>query len=295
MTERFALELGDGRSVDVLAGGPSDALPLVFHTGTPGGLVPVVSLIDAAAAAGLRLIQYARPGYGNSSPQPGRTVADAAGDVAAILDQLGASSFLTAGWSGGGPHALACAALLPGRCLAAASIAGVAPRDADGLDWLAGMAEENHAEFAAAEAGPEPLTAFLGVAAEELAHVTGDELAAGLGGLVTAADRAVLAGQFADYLADSFRAALSTGIAGWRDDDLAFTSGWGFTAGQIATPVSVWQGDLDAMVPHAHGQWLASRIPGASAHLLPGDGHLTLVAARLPDIIADLTALAGQP
>lgn len=293
MSEHFAVRAGSGRSVEVITAGPADGLPFVFHTGTPSGLVPPPSsMIDAAAAAGLRMILYARPGYGRSGPQPGRRVASAPADITAILDHLGAGSFVTAGWSGGGPHALACAALLPGRCLAAATIAGVAPRDAGGLDWLAGMAPENHAEFSAAQAGEEPLTAFLQAVADQIASVTGDDVAAGLGGLVTPADQAVLAGEFADYIAACFRAALSTGVAGWRDDDLAFVANWGFDPGQIAIPVSVWQGDQDAMVPFAHGHWLASRIPGARGHLLPGEGHLTLVTARFGGILADLAARA---
>ena len=143
-----------GRQLEVLVSGPEDGLPLVFHEGTPGGLVAFPPMVTAAAERGLRTVMYARPGYGASTPQPGRRVADAAADVTAVLDALGAGDFVTAGWSGGGPHALACAALLPGRCRAAATIAGVAPRQADGLDWLAGMGEENLAEFAAAQAQP---------------------------------------------------------------------------------------------------------------------------------------------
>jgi len=277
-----------GRSVEVLTAGPPGGRTLVFHDGTPAGLVVPPSLLRAAAERGLRLVSYTRPGYGRSDPQPGRRVADAAADVAAVLDHIGAGEFVTAGWSGGGPHALACAALLPGRCRAAATIAGIAPRDAAGLDWLAGMAPENVAEFTAAEQGEAALTEFLGAAAAGLAGVTGDQIAAGLGDLATPADRAVLTGDLAEYLAESFRAALSAGLAGWRDDDLAFAGDWGFLAGQIAVPVTVWQGDQDAMVPGGHGRWLAGQIPGARARLFPGDGHLTLMFTRIGEILDDL-------
>ncbi|HUJ06883.1 MAG TPA: alpha/beta hydrolase [Streptosporangiaceae bacterium] len=289
--ETFSIAVDGGRSVDVTVAGPPDGLPFVFHTGTPSGLATFRPMIDAAAGRGLRYIQYARPGYGGSAPLPGRRVASAVADLAAVLDHLGAGRFITAGWSGGGPHALACAALLPGRCAAAASIAGVAPRQADGLDWLAGMAAENVAEFGAAERGEAELTALLSAAAEVMAAVTGEQVAAELGGLVTAADRNALTGEFADYLAALFRSALSTGIAGWRDDDLAFTADWGFDPGQITVPVAVWQGDQDAMVPFAHGQWLADRIPGARAHLLSGDGHLTLILRHFGAILDDLAEL----
>jgi pimeloyl-ACP methyl ester carboxylesterase len=290
--ERHTVVLGDGRSVPVLVAGPADGLPLLFHTGTPGGLVDVTPLTDIATASGFRSVLYARPGYGSSDPLPGRRVADAAADVAAVLDYLGAGRFVTAGWSGGGPHALATAALLGGRCAAAATIAGVAPYPADGIDWFSGMAQENIAEFGAAVRGEGPLTAILGAEMASRPDITASEIAEAFGGLVTAADRAAITGWFADYLADSMREALSAGIVGWRDDDLAFVGDWGFGVDQIEVPVAVWHGDQDAMVPFAHGAWLARHVPGARPHLLPGEGHLTLVSGRFGDIMRDLAELA---
>ena len=284
-----------GRQLEVLVAGPEDGLPLVFHEGTPAGLVTFPPMVDAAADRGLRTVLYARPGYGASTTQPGRRVADAAADVAAVLDALGATEFVTAGWSGGGPHALACAALLPGRCRSAATIAGVAPRDADGLDWLAGMGDGNLAEFAATAAGEAELTKFLTEEAGQLRGVTADQVAAGLGDLVSDADKAVITGEFASFLAASFTAALTPGIDGWRDDDLAFNQDWGFGLSALgvdgAAPVAIWQGDQDRMVPFAHGQWLAARIPGATAHLIPGAGHLTLID-RFGLILDDLLSAA---
>jgi pimeloyl-ACP methyl ester carboxylesterase len=219
-------------------------------------------------------------------------VADAAADVTEILDHLGADQFLTAGSSGGGPHALACAALLPGRCLAAASVAGVAPYQAAGLDWLAGMGPENIEEYSAAAAGENALAGFLAAALREVSGMTGAGVAAALGELVAAADTAVLTGDFADDLARSFRGAVREGPAGWRDDDLAFVRDWGFTVASVQVPVAIWQGGQDRMVPFSHGAWLAGQVPGARAHLLPGDGHLTLITSRFGEILDDLAALA---
>jgi pimeloyl-ACP methyl ester carboxylesterase len=284
----------DGRSLELLTVGPPDGLPLLFHNGTPGGLVAFPPMTAAAAERGLRTVMYARPGYGQSAAQPGRRVADTVADAASVLDELGTDQFVTVGWSGGGPHALACAALLPGRCLAAASLAGVAPAQAAGLDWLAGMGPENIEEFAATAQGAAALTAYLEPEADELRQVTAGQVAEALGGLVSAADRDVVTADFAGYLATSFRAALSTGIAGWRDDDLAFVADWGFPvqeAGQV--PVAVWQGTEDRMVPHPHGAWLAGHIPGARAHLLAGEGHLTLAARSFGAVLDDLLDLAG--
>jgi pimeloyl-ACP methyl ester carboxylesterase len=153
--------LPDGRKLDVLIAGPPDGLPLVLHEGTPVGLVLYPPTVQAARVRGLRVILAARPGYEGSTPRPGHRVVDVAADTAAVLGELGADTFVTLGWSGGGPHTLACAAALPGRCLAAASIAGVAPYAAKGLDWLAGMGPENVDEFGAAVSGEAALTEFL--------------------------------------------------------------------------------------------------------------------------------------
>jgi pimeloyl-ACP methyl ester carboxylesterase len=294
----------DGRIVEVLTDGPPDGLPLVLHEGTPIGLTVYPATVQAAAVRGLRVVQIARPGYEGSTPKPGRRVADVADDVASVLTALGADTFLTAGWSGGGPHTLACAALLPGRCLAAASIAGVAPYGAAGLDWAAGMGKENVEEFDAALAGEAALTAFLSAAAGQLKGVTGAEVADALGDLIPAVDKAALTGEYADHVAGALRAALSSGIAGWRDDDLAFTTDWGFSLWpesadsspgprERPAPVAVWQGDQDRMVPYAHGKWLAEHITGARAHLLPGEGHLTLTVTSIDRILDDLLDLAG--
>lgn len=295
--ERLTVPAADGRTLDVLTLGPPDGLPLVFHSGTPAGLVAYGPMTETAAALGLRTVMYSRPGYGASSQYPGRLIADAAADVTAILDHLGAGPFVTAGWSGGGPHALACAALLPGRCLAAASMAGVAPYGGQGLDWLGDMAPENVQEFTAATDGEAALTSLLEAAAEELRDITAAALADSLGGLVSDADKAVASGDFAEYLAASFRAAVASGIAGWRDDDLAFVRDWGFTLGGGGNagdvPVTIWQGGQDRMVPYAHGAWLAGQLPGARAHLLPGEGHLTLAVTAFSEILADLLDLAA--
>jgi len=293
--ERLTVQ-APGGILDVLVSGPEDGLALVFHTGTPGGLVGSGPAAEAASVRGLRTVRYSRPGYGNSTPQPGRLVADAAADVDAILGHLRIDEFVTAGWSGGGPHALACAALLPVRCLAAATIAGVAPSDSPGLDWLAGMGQENVEEFDAATAGEADLARFLDAAAGELRDITAAQVADGLGDLVSDTDKAVLTGGFAEYLAAMFRAALATGIAGWRDDDLAFARDWGLSLDALghATPVAIWQGDQDRMVPSAHGAWLAANIPRARARLLPGQGHLTLIASEFGRILDDLLDLAGK-
>ncbi len=292
MQERKTVSVpaSDGRILEVMVTGQPDGLPVVFHHGTPGGVAVYQPMITAAAERGLRVVLYGRPGYGGSTEQPGRSVGDAAADVAVILNEIGADQFVTVGWSGGGPHALACARLLAGRCLAAATLAGVAPYSADGLDWLAGMAADNVQEFGAALAGEQELTAMLTQAAPLLRDITGDLLAAGIGDLASAADKEALQGELSDWVAAMFRSGLRIGIAGWRDDDLAFTRDWGFSlaAASNATPVAVWQGDQDLMVPYGHGQWLASALPAARSHFVPGAGHMNLPFGAVFDELLEL-------
>jgi pimeloyl-ACP methyl ester carboxylesterase len=293
--KRQLIPMPDGRDIDVLTTGPEDGFPLVIHEGTPTGLGVNSTTAAAAAQRGLRYVVAARPGYEGSTPRPGRRVADVAADMAAVLDALGAGEFVTMGMSGGGPHTLACAALLPGRCLAAASVAGVAPYGAEGLDFLAGMGPENVTEFTLALQGAEALTPYLEKEAGPLREVTGEQVAAALGGLISGADAGVLTGEYADELAALFRGAVREGVAGWRDDDLAFTEDWGFSLDALAGRAAIWQGDQDLMVPFAHGQWLAAHIPGARVHLEPGAGHLTMTVTAIDRILDDLLDLAGRP
>ncbi|MGN6751088.1 MAG: alpha/beta fold hydrolase [Intrasporangium sp.] len=267
------------------AGG--DGLPLLYHSGTPGGAVPWPAGIAAARSSGLRWVTYSRPGYGSSTPQPGRTVADAAADSATVLDALRVGEFVTFGWSGGGPHALSCAALLPDRCLGAATIAGAAPSLEPDLDFLAGMAEDNVEEFTLASKGREVLAPALEEMAQPYRSVTGEQLVEALGGLLSEPDLAALRGPLADYIAALAREAVRVSAEGWVEDDLAFCDPWGFDPASITVPVAVWQGRKDLMVPSSHGEWLAAHVPGARPHLLDGVGHVSLVA-RIGEVLDDL-------
>jgi len=285
----------DGRDLEVLVTGPENGLPLVFHHGTPQAAGPFGILERPAAERGLRTVSYSRPGYGRSTPRSDAattaTVADDAADTAVVLDALGLDTFVTLGWSGGGPRALACAAMPPGRCLAATSGVGIAPPDAEGLDPTAGMGPENVAEYAAVAQGGEALTAFLEEHGTPLFSATADDIAREMDGLLPPVDKAAMTGELAEYLAASMRHAGAQGIVGWRDDDLTHTRPWGFDLGAVQVPTAVWQGTEDLMVPFAHAQWLAAHVAGTRAHLLEGEGHVSLLM-RMPDILDDLLSLA---
>ncbi|MEV6207780.1 alpha/beta hydrolase [Kitasatospora sp. NPDC051914] len=280
MTET-ALTLPDGRTLRYYDTGPVDApLTVVWHHGTPNLGTPPEPLLPAAARLGIRFVSYDRPGYGGSTPRPGRDVASAAADTAALATALGIDRFAALGHSGGGPHALACAALLPDRVLAAASIAGLAPYGADGLDWYAGMTASGVASLQAAAAGR--------TAKEHHQQAHGADYDPEF----TPADLAALHGPWS-WLDTVVGPALAAGPAALIDDDLAYTAPWGFTPDRIRTPVLLLHGDRDRIVPSSHSRWLADRIPGAELWTRPDDGHISVLTST-EDALTRLHDLADR-
>jgi len=286
------ITLPDGRDLEVEVSGPDGGPVLLFHHGTPGGSVQFRGIAEEVHARGHRYVTWSRAGYGASSRRPGRSVADEVADALAVLDHVGGDSCVVGGWSGGGPHALACGALAADRVRGVLCIAGVAPYDAEGLTFLDGMGQENHDEFGAALAGEPELRAYLEAARPELLQVTGDQVQAQMETLLPPVDRESLTGEFGDFLAGQFRQAVSVSVDGWLDDDLAFVSDWGFALEQVATPVLLWQGEEDLMVPFAHGRWLAAHVPGVTARLLPGEGHLSIALGAIDRMLDELIAAA---
>lgn len=207
---------------------------------------------------------------------------------------LGLETLAVWGISGGGPHALVCAALLPKRVAAAAALASVAPYPADGLDWLAGMGEANVAEFQTALRGREALEPLLAAEAEGLASASVEYVVAQLRSLLSPADAGVLTGELGAFLLESMRVGLARGVDGWVDDDLAFTRPWGFDLAGIGVPLLLVHGAQDRFVPIAHGRWLAEKIPGVEARFIDEDGRITLAERRIPDVHAWLLARAGE-
>ena len=276
----------DGRTLAIEETGDPAGRPVLVHNGTPNSRHIFAPVAADAAARGLRLIAYDRPGYGGSTPQPGRSVADCAADVRAICAGLGISRLAMWGISGGGPHLLACAALLPGLVTAAASLASLAPSDADGLDWFDGMGQDNVEDFKLQQTDKQAARAKLEEQREQNLAATGEDLAGMLKTLLTPADAAVLTGEFAEYLAWTGREGLAPGTQGWWDDGEAFSRPWGFELSAIEVPVLLLHGRQDQFVPFGHGRWLAERIPGVEARLLDDDGHLTLLTERIGDVHA---------
>ncbi|GAA3389514.1 alpha/beta fold hydrolase [Cryptosporangium minutisporangium] len=261
MVAEREIRLSDGRTLRTFDGGGTGPV-VVWHHGTPhtGALIP--PLLSAAADRGLRLVSYARPGYGGSPSLPGRDVASAAGDVAEVLGALGIDRFVTVGSSGGAPHALACAALLPGRVTAVATFAGLSPYGGD-PGWFAGMADDR--ALRAATAGRAARARYAETAEFDPATFTD-------------ADWAVLSGAWAALGEDAVKAGASS-PDGALDDHLAFVSPWGFDPATITVPVLLVHGADDRMVPASHADRLLTAIPGATRWLRPGDGHVSVLAA----------------
>jgi pimeloyl-ACP methyl ester carboxylesterase len=234
---------------------------------------------------GVRLIAFDRPGYGGSDRRFGRSVADAAADVAAIADALGIEKFAVLGRSGGGPHALACAALLPARITRAAALVGLAPSGVDGLDWFDGMTEENVTEFSAARLGHHVVTIRLEREAQRIRANPGRVLSR-LYASLTSSDRMVLADiGIRRMLLSNYAEGLRLSAAGWIDDVMALTSPWGFDPAEIEVPTLLWHGSEDRFTPAGHGAWLGDRIPDAISIIDQGGSHFDAIDV-LPRAIA---------
>jgi pimeloyl-ACP methyl ester carboxylesterase len=274
----------DGRKLLIREGGAPAGVPVLFLHGSPGSSLQYAPHQLDAAAKGIRLVSYDRPGYGGSTRNPGRSVADCAADVEAVCDALELERVCVWGISGGGPHALATAALLPERVAAAAALAPAAPYDADGLDFFEGMGEQNIEEFGAIFEGEERHRETLERDGAEILAATPDSLVEAWKSLLGPADVAVTTGRLARYLLDAMREAIEESLDGWLDDDVAFATPWGFELDSIRIPVLHWQGEQDKFVPYGHGVWLAEHIPGVDSRLSPEDGHLTLVERRVPEV-----------
>ena len=264
MTE-IDLKLSDGRTLHAYDTGADDAdgrLTVFWHHGSPNIGAPPEPLFAAAEELGIRWVSYDRPGYGGSTPCPDRDVASAADDVSRVADALGIDRFAVMGHSGGGSHALACGALLPGRVLGVVVVAGLAPFGAEGLDWFEGFGPGGVAQLRAAAAGRAALEKHLAESDDEPDFTPEDE--------------AALAGEWSWFI-DVVRPALAGGMGGFIDDDLAGVGEWGFDPADVVAPALFQHGGRDRVVPAAHRAWLARRCPSAELWLRPDDGHISIL------------------
>jgi pimeloyl-ACP methyl ester carboxylesterase len=265
MATQTEVRLDDGRVLRVHdTGAPTapQAPVLLWHHGSPQTGALLDPLVEAAGARGIRLWSYGRPSYGGSTPNPGRTVASAASDVARAADALGIDRFAVMGASGGGPPALACAALLPDRVWGAVSIAGPAPYT-DAFDWFAGMHEEG--SLRASLEGREARARY--AETDEFDEAT-----------FTAADWEALGSTWRSLGADAQRAG-EAGPDGLVDDDVSLVEPWGFEPSSIRAPVLLIHGGEDRVVPPSHAAALLRSIGTAERWFRPRDGHVSVLSA----------------
>lgn len=267
----------DGQTLHFYDHGPPDGKPVFWLHGTPNIGPPPEPLFADAARLGLRWIGHDRPGYGSSTERPGRNMASSTRDVAAIADLLGIERFSVMGHSGGGSHALACAAAMPDRVLTAISAAGLAPYGAEELDWFAAMHPAGEASLRAALAGREARMGY-----EESAPDFDTTL-------FTDADWAALSGPWS-WFDKVVGPAVSGGPAGLVDDDIAYVTAWDVDFARIAAPVLLLHGEQDRIVPLRHGEWLARHCPAAQLWRRPEDGHISVLGAA-PDALEWLAAI----
>lgn len=284
-TQMRQVETPDGRTLRVEVAGDGERV-VVAHLGTPNAGLLYEPWIADAAGRGLTLVSYDRPGYGGSTSQRGRTVAACADDVRAIGRALGFARCAVWGFSGGGPHALACAALLPDLVSAAASIGSMAPPDAPGFDFLDGMVGSNREDIELMRADRDLWERSSRGDREQVLGMTAADLADAWSGGKSAGDAELLHAPFGAWLHRAVVAGIEPTADGWIDDSVAFDIGWGIDPTAIAVPVKVWHGEDDRFVPVEHARWLAANIPGAEADIRDGDGHLRVAALRIGDVHA---------
>ncbi|GLY04360.1 alpha/beta hydrolase [Actinoplanes sp. NBRC 101535] len=284
----------DDRILAVNATGAENGWPVFLFHGTPGSRTGPLPRASVLYRRGILLISYDRPGYGRSTPQPGRRVADAAADVADIARDLGLDRFSVVGRSGGGPHALACAALLPDMVHRAATLVGMAPHAPD-LDFGAGMTDDNVAAFIpAADPDNSGISERLRWRANRTAADPNSLLDQLLTEMAPADRRVVQEAAIQRLLVDSYDEAVSQGPHGWIDDVLAMRRDWGFAVGDIRVPVYIWHGEQDNFAPPAHARWLARNIPGAVLELQNGRGHFAAMGV-LPSVLTWLAGVDDRP
>jgi pimeloyl-ACP methyl ester carboxylesterase len=285
----------DGRKLSVDSVGDPDGKPVFLLHGTPGSRNGPRPRGIVLYRLGIRLITYDRPGYPGSDRLPDRRVADAAEDVKAIAESFGIDRFSVVGRSGGGPHALACAALLKEQVICAAALGSLAPYDAEGLDWSVGMADSNvRAYHNAEDDDPGALVTMLN---EQAGHVrdNSEGLLKLLWPELVGHDKEVI-GDIAlrRIIANIHADALRNTTDGWIDDVVALSRPWGFELADITAPVKLWSGSDDVFSPASHTYWLAKQIHTATLDIAPGAAHFGAVEI-LPKILTWVAETANNP
>lgn len=268
--------------------------PVLFFHGLPGSRLQAALLHAPAAAAGVTLLAFDRPGFGGSSPQPGASIDDVAADALALADRLGWRRFATLGVSCGGPYALAMARRWPARVGAVGLLAGMGPMDRPAL--RRGQLPVLRLMFALGRWRPALVSPLLALDAWLFRRDAARAVQA-LAALLAPPDRALLAADatlraaFAASLAEAYR----QGIAGALGEVARIARHRDAALDGIDAPVHVFQSGHDRHVPPAMGRHQAQRLAHGRLHECPDDGHLSVVVHRAADCLRCLLAADPTP
>lgn len=287
------LELPNGRVLEYLDNGIASSQAIVLHHGSPIEMYFWTSTIEWLTEKGVRAIAYSRPGYGESTRHPGRTVVGNNDDLSSLLSHLGITSFVSVGWSAGGPPALA-SGLLP-SCRGVWALASPAPMDAEGLDYFEGKSEAVASEDLACSASLDAAIAYKRDHSDDLRALTPEMVLSSLSSrpqFATYADRyRVMVGE----LCASLQRGLTPDTLAFADDDYSFFAPWGVRIEDIRAHVHVWLGSNDEFIPAGHAVWLAEHLPSSELTLLEGHDHISLVVEKRDDILSGAIATLTSP
>lgn len=274
MPRTEVIQLPHGRRLAYMQWGAPDGHPVIHFHGTPGSRLERYADDPTTASLGVRFITFDRPGYGASTRTTNRGLLGCADDIAVLADQLQLETFCLHGFSGGGPYVLAAAWALRARVSASAILAGLGPLD--GADSFEGMAAGNVAEFSLARRDPLRLPAFL--------EQRGDRPKTPERELDSLARMPSLL----DTLIESQIEVKRQGWAGVISDDCALVAPWEFPIHEISSPVYLWHGSADTLVPLRHGQHVADLMPNSTLFRCPEEGHLDMFSHQR-EILSTLT------
>ncbi len=273
--------------------GDPNGMPVFLLHGTPGSRSGPKPRPGMLYRQGIQLICYDRPGYGGSTRRPGRNVASAADDVKAISEYLKIDRFAVVGRSGGAPHALACAALIPDLVIKTVALVSVAPANAPGLDWYEGMAPDNVDEYTALDEDDSGMAERLRLRAHRTSKDP-DTLIEILISQMKRPDLEIIKNSaMRRLLTSTYAEALREGPFGWVDDALAFRNDWGFDVANIKGLVQLWHGAEDNFSPANHTRWLHKHIPQAEIEIQADTAHFGSVEI-LPRILGNLVVAWHQ-
>jgi pimeloyl-ACP methyl ester carboxylesterase len=288
MEREHRLRLADGRTLACLELGDPGGSPVLYFHGYPGSRLEGRLAAGAARRHGLRLLAPDRPGFGQSTFLPGRTISAWAVDVAELADQFELERFAIVGVSGGGPYALACAARIPERLSRVGLIGAVWPLARRQLTH--DMVTLNRLALALAARSPFLARLTAQLVARWVRRHPGHQLAHMMA-TASPADRRVLADPaYRAMVTQSTAEALRQGGRGAAWELTLLARPWDFRLQEVTVPVRIWQGLADSIVPPATAQDLAAALPSSECHYLPDEGHLSVVVRHLDAVLADLRA-----